>query len=642
MRNLLKSLFVLLIGFFTLNSCSDEDENTNDGEYNAENDKIAGTKWIAKNWDFSIGDDWASILDETYSVYFYSSTEGMLYYGRKDDYSDMDASRSRSVAHFTYNVRGDEVVLDYITEPLFSNFNVLEIDGNTLSDASSMTFEREAMTADDTDWLDTLHGITGDCRWYHDLKSSIWIVGEGEMGDYSSYAATPWAMNNRTVNTIWVEEGVTSVGNYAFANPSIGDVDLPSTLNRIGDSAFASASVSDLDLPSDVAMIGVGAFAGCSYLDVYLPENLEEIGDYAFCDCKEASLLLAENIKRIGERAFMGCKVERFTDSEVLEEIGTGAFDNLSVSKLVLPNSLRTLGDAAFSGNISEIHVGTGLLNVGRIPFFYLREKGVIYVNIGKPLALTDNFLEPASGWTLYVPSGSKAAYEKAAYWKNFGSIRESSQLSGNGTMPDDGEGDNEDDVTSFTGSVQGHDYVDLGLSVKWATCNVGASLPEQPGDYYCWGRTDTSWDTPFLSSQADISGTNNDAATKTWGSKWQIPTKAQFEELIDNCTFTASKLNGNRVIIATSKINEQSIAFPLTGYKEGFYERGDTSFKTLSNDAVHCMTSEITDIESRSAKTYYFFCPYSSANPSCSNYFNLSDAIYSDTYKLAIRPVTE
>ena len=42
------------------------------------------------------------------------------------------------------------------------------------------------------------------------------------------------------------------------------------------------------------------------------------------------------------------------------------------------------------------------------------------------------------------------------------------------------------------TGTIAGHDYVDLGLSVKWATCNVGANSPEDYGDYYAWGETST------------------------------------------------------------------------------------------------------------------------------------------------------
>ena len=205
--------------------------------------------------------------------------------------------------------------------------------------------------------------------------------------------------------------------------------------------------------------------------------------------------------------------------------------------------------------------------------------------------------------------------------------------------IPDEGE-DEEDGSTSYTGTIQGHDYVDLGLSVKWATCNVGASLPEQYGNYFCWGRTETSWDIPNLASYVptDISGTDYDAAHEIWGNQWKTPNKEQFEELIDNCTFTAEKVNGNKVIKATSKINGQSILFPLTGYREGFYERGDTKFQTLrSGNAVCLMISEVF-----SSKNNYFICWYNSLEATCSNFFNLSNTIYSNTYQLVVRPITE
>ena len=63
---------------------------------------------------------------------------------------------------------------------------------------------------------------------------------------------------------------------------------------------------------------------------------------------------------------------------------------------------------------------------------------------------------------------------------------------------PDDDE--EKDDSDTFTGTINGHEWIDLGLSVKWATCNVGASKPENYGDYYAWGETTTksdySWET--------------------------------------------------------------------------------------------------------------------------------------------------
>ena len=84
-----------------------------------------------------------------------------------------------------------------------------------------------------------------------------------------------------------------------------------------------------------------------------------------------------------------------------------------------------------------------------------------------------------------------------------------------------------------------GHEWVDLGLSVKWATCNVGASRPEQYGNYYAWGETTTKSEYTRDNSKTmyknlgDISGNAQyDAARANWGGSWRMPRKAEFDEL--------------------------------------------------------------------------------------------------------------
>ena len=148
------------------------------------------------------------------------------------------------------------------------------------------------------------------------------------------------------------------------------------------------------------------------------------------------------------------------------------------------------------------------------------------------------------------------------------------------------------------------HEYVDLGLSVKWATMNVGAESVTDRGLYFAWGETtghafgsgykfsqdnyawynDTdkytkykhdgsSWDYEELASE-------DDAAAKIWGGVWRIPTKAEWEELLDenNCTWTWTtdyKGDGSNVagVIVTSKkdgYTDKSIFLPATGIYGG------------------------------------------------------------------------
>lgn len=86
---------------------------------------------------------------------------------------------------------------------------------------------------------------------------------------------------------------------------------------------------------------------------------------------------------------------------------------------------------------------------------------------------------------------------------------------------------------------INGHEYVDLGLSVVWATCNVGAQIPEEFGDYYAWGEikpkrifNEKTCET-YEKVIGDISGTSRDAARMEWGAPWRMPTWEEFRELM-------------------------------------------------------------------------------------------------------------
>ena len=128
------------------------------------------------------------------------------------------------------------------------------------------------------------------------------------------------------------------------------------------------------------------------------------------------------------------------------------------------------------------------------------------------------------------------------------------------------------------TGTINGHEWVDLGLpsGTKWATCNVGANTPEGYGNYYAWGETTTKSEYTLDNSRTygknmtDISGNATyDAARANWGSTWRMPTKAEMQELENNCTWTwtaQSGINGYKV----TGPNGNSIFLTAAGYCEG------------------------------------------------------------------------
>ena len=158
---------------------------------------------------------------------------------------------------------------------------------------------------------------------------------------------------------------------------------------------------------------------------------------------------------------------------------------------------------------------------------------------------------------------------------------------------------------------INGHEYVDLGLSVKWAICNVGASKPEEYGNYYAWGETSTKSSytennsVTYRKNFSDIGGNPTyDVAREKWGSTWRLPTKAEFEELRQNCTWTWTTQNGINGYKVTSKKNGNSIFLPAAGWRNGTSLNRQGPFGFYWSSTPHESNSD-------SAYSLYFFSGY-------------------------------
>lgn len=130
---------------------------------------------------------------------------------------------------------------------------------------------------------------------------------------------------------------------------------------------------------------------------------------------------------------------------------------------------------------------------------------------------------------------------------------------------------------TTASGTIADHDYVDLGLSVKWAACNVGALLPEDYGDYFAWGETTTkstytkdNCKTYYYKLDNIAGDVSYDAAHANWGGSWRMPTKAEMQELMDKCMWTWTSQGGHNGYKVTSKTNGNSIFLPAAGCRYG------------------------------------------------------------------------
>ena len=190
-------------------------------------------------------------------------------------------------------------------------------------------------------------------------------------------------------------------------------------------------------------------------------------------------------------------------------------------------------------------------------------------------------------------------------------------------------------------GTLNGYDWVDLGLSVKWATQNVGASSPSDYGDYFAWGETrpkssytwsncfdclddeGKSWGTYKIGGQTRIApSSGHDTARENWGSTWRMPTDAENEELCNKCTWTWTSQGGHNGYKVTGP-NGNSIFLPAADWRGGTvrYSEGENG---------NYWSSTLCSSYSGSARYLYFHSSYHGTN----NNFR--------SYGQSVRPVTD
>ena len=165
---------------------------------------------------------------------------------------------------------------------------------------------------------------------------------------------------------------------------------------------------------------------------------------------------------------------------------------------------------------------------------------------------------------------------------------------------------------------------VDLGLpsGIRWASCNIGATVPEDYGNYYAWGETETkadySWAT-YKHNNGDNSSDNitkygnnadtlttlepeDDAATANWGGTWRMPTAAEMDELLEHCTWTWTTQNGVNGYQVASTTNGNSIFLPAAGY----YFRA-----TLNGNNSSCCYLSASLYEKNPTRAWYLYNKY-------------------------------
>ena len=268
-----------------------------------------------------------------------------------------------------------------------------------------------------------------------------------------------------------------SIGQYAFANCSITNISLPSSLKSIGKWAFYECptltsiaipsgvttieeevfadcrNLNSVSIPSSVTTIERGAFSGCSNLNsVSIPSGVTSIGNSAFNNCSNLTTIdiNTTNLTAIGFYAFNGCSELKKVNLSSIDNwlncsfnggysggeysspfcYGADLFENgKEKTNITFPVTATSIPAYSFYGcnNITSITIPAQVSSIGTGAFGNCPNLTSVKVFNDSPLTISSNTFSNRANATLCVPAGSKSAYESANYWKEFKEIIEMS-----------------------------------------------------------------------------------------------------------------------------------------------------------------------------------------------------------------------
>ncbi|MCI9505144.1 MAG: leucine-rich repeat protein [Oscillospiraceae bacterium] len=210
---------------------------------------------------------------------------------------------------------------------------------------------------------------------YDEATKTLYITGSGPMEDYRFSTDRPWDQYIKEIQSVVIENGITSIGDYAFwQGTNLTSVSIPDSVTSIGNAAFsACSSLTSVPIPNSVTSIGNAAFADCASLtSVNIPDSVTSIGVAAFSGCGLTSVTIPNSITTIDSQTFRECRSLRsVTIPDSVTTIGNQAFMLCSLTSVSIPNSVTTIGNAAFSGcgYLTSVNIPDGVTSIDAYTF---------------------------------------------------------------------------------------------------------------------------------------------------------------------------------------------------------------------------------------------------------------------------------
>ena len=447
-----------------------------------------------------------------------------------------------------------------------------------------------------------------------DIPASVKSIGQGVFS------------NCKALTSVTLHDGLTSIGYGAFSScKSLVSITIPESVTSMDGAVFSrSPKLTSVTLPKNLTSITNEMFGECTSLaSIVIPESVTSIGEMAFTTCGLTSITIPKNVTSIGYCAFSHIKsfTSIYVEAQTPPVCDKTCFDGVPTDfPVYVPCGAKAAyqADAVWSAftNIIEGPVHTATVqpsdkNYGSATIVSNTCADGLTV---KATATKEHyrFVRWSDGSTQnpYTLVLTKDTTLTAEFAQDPVAVSVYEDCSKSGKTYD---------FRPATGTENGHTWVGLGLpsGLQWASCNVGATTPEDYGNYYAWGetapKTDYSWatykyangdknkltkycskasygDNGFTDDKTTLEP-EDDAAHVNRGGDWRMPTAAEMDELLENCTWTWTTQKGINGYQVTSKTNGNSIFLPAAGYRyyTGLYNAGsigDYMSSSLDTDA--------------------------------------------------------
>lgn len=219
-------------------------------------------------------------------------------------------------------------------------------------------------------------GTTGPLTW--NLEDGVLTIsGEGEMPDYQNGDGIPWLPYRESIETIVIESGVTTIGDFAFIRcRNLTSVTIPDGVTKIGRYAFHDCTwLTSIHLPNSITSIGESAFFFCPRLtSIIIPDGVERIEKQTFLTCFDlASVTLPNSVTYIDSGAFQHCQLlTSITIPENVTYIGSEAFhDCASLPSIDIPDGVTTIEESVFDNCVAltSCTLPDGVTSIGKCAF---------------------------------------------------------------------------------------------------------------------------------------------------------------------------------------------------------------------------------------------------------------------------------